>query len=99
MTIDVSTFDGGSEARKALAAQLHEAMTTKGFFVLTGHNVMEEEIKRQVDIGYVRGIACSLTRSCPTVIEATTLEEKKQLEGHMDTTGRYRGFKLRQYYE
>jgi len=39
------------------------------------------------------------TELSQTVIEATPMEEKKQLESHMDTTGVYRGFKLRQYYE
>ncbi|WWC58131.1 uncharacterized protein I303_100666 [Kwoniella dejecticola CBS 10117] len=84
--IDISTWDQGLVAQQKLAKQLFTAMTTDGFFVLTGFGISEEEITRQVDIGY-------------TVIEKTPLEEKKELEGHMDHTGIYRGFKLRQYYE
>ena len=53
MTIDISTYHDGHEAREKLASQLHDAMTNNGFFVLTGHAVSEDEIKRQVDIGYV----------------------------------------------
>jgi hypothetical protein len=34
-------------------------MTTQGFFVLTGHALSQEEIARQVDIGYVRGLVLS----------------------------------------
>lgn len=55
LNIDISTFHDGPEAQKKLAAQVHEAMTTQGFFVLTGHALSQEEIARQVDIGYVSG--------------------------------------------
>jgi isopenicillin N synthase-like dioxygenase len=68
--IDVSRWDEGEAEQKRLAKQLHDAMTTQGFFVLTGHCISEEEITRQVDIGFVswhipldrRGIAafCSI---------------------------------------
>ncbi|OCF41964.1 hypothetical protein I317_04266 [Kwoniella heveanensis CBS 569] len=84
--IDISTWNDGLEAQQELADQLYKAMTTDGFFVLTGLDISEEEIARQVDIGY-------------TVIEKTPLEEKLKLDGHMDATGLYRGFKPRQYYE
>ncbi|WWC66202.1 uncharacterized protein I206_100103 [Kwoniella pini CBS 10737] len=86
MNIDISTFDNGEDTRQKLANQVYEAMTTKGFFVLTGFGISEAEISKQVDIGY-------------TVLEKTPLEEKKKLDGHMDKTGLYRGFKLRNYYE
>ncbi|WWC58799.1 uncharacterized protein I303_101343 [Kwoniella dejecticola CBS 10117] len=86
MNIDLSTFADGPDAQQKLAGQLYQAMTTQGFFVLTGFGISEEEIARQVDIGY-------------TVLEKTPLEEKKELDGHMDQTGQYRGFKLRNYYE
>jgi len=49
----MSTFKDGIEAQKKLADQLYTAMTTQGFFVLTGFGISEEEIRRQVDIGYV----------------------------------------------
>jgi hypothetical protein len=102
--INLSTFNNGPAAQKKLADQLYTAMTTQGFFVLTGFGISEEEIQRQVDIGYVSGRTASLglfgaDKSHQTVIETTPLEEKKALAGHMDTDGLYRGFKLRQYYE
>ena len=53
MNIDISTWDDGDQARQSLSKQLYEAMTTQGFFVLTGHCLSEREIERQVDIGYV----------------------------------------------
>lgn len=52
-TIDVSTFDKGPEAQKALAEQVRDAMHGDGFFTLVGMGISEEEIARQVDIGYV----------------------------------------------
>ncbi|WVF65610.1 hypothetical protein IAT40_000340 [Kwoniella sp. CBS 6097] len=69
--INISTWNDGPEAQQALADQLYKAMTTDGFFVLTGIDISEEEIARQVDIGY-------------TVIEKTPIEEKLKLDGHMD---------------
>lgn len=50
---DLITIDLSSDSDHA--ADLHQAMTTRGFFALVGHGISEEEIKRQVDLGYVRG--------------------------------------------
>ncbi|WWC86470.1 uncharacterized protein L201_001347 [Kwoniella dendrophila CBS 6074] len=84
--IDISRWSEGLDVQKSLADQLYEAMTTDGFFVLTGFGISEQEIQRQVDIGY-------------TVLEKTPFDEKKELDSHTDKTGVYRGFKPRQYYE
>ncbi|WRT64439.1 uncharacterized protein IL334_001371 [Kwoniella shivajii] len=86
INIDLSKWNQGANAQKKLATQLYTAMTTQGFFMLTGTTITEQEIQRQVDIGF-------------TVLETTPLEEKQALDGHMDVTGLYRGFKLRNYYE
>jgi hypothetical protein len=85
-TIDFALFKKGEEGRKELAKTLNYAMREHGFFYVINHGISEEEIERQVDIGY-------------TVIEETPLEEKKALESKIEQKGVYRGFKLRNYYK
>ena len=101
-TIDISKWDDGAAEQARLAAQLYKAMTTDGFFVLTGHAITEQEIERQVDIGFVGHMKQRLREALiwpKTVLQKTPLQEKEALQGHMDRDGIYRGFKLRQYYE
>ncbi|KAJ5607367.1 hypothetical protein N7537_003986 [Penicillium hordei] len=84
--IDMSTYDQGPEARQALAKQVHDAMTTAGFMVLVNYGISEEEIQRQVDIAH-------------TMFERTSTEEKTKLLSPIKEIGRYRGFKMRKYWE
>ncbi|CAK7222010.1 hypothetical protein SBRCBS47491_004722 [Sporothrix bragantina] len=83
--IDLSTYEDGPEARKKLAQDLNQAMRTQGFFYVINHGISEQEIERQIDIGY-------------TVLTTTPLEEKRSLEGQMKKDGSYQGFKLRNYW-
>lgn len=48
LSVDLSKYDDGIEARKELAGIVKLAMTTKGFFTLLNHGIIEEEITRQV---------------------------------------------------
>ncbi|KAL1406675.1 hypothetical protein Q8F55_008381 [Vanrija albida] len=84
--VDMSTWHDGPDAQAAISAKIAHAMHTDGFFTLVGHGISEEEIARQVDIGY-------------TVLQRTPLEEKKRLRAQMQELGTYKGFKLRNYYE
>jgi isopenicillin N synthase-like dioxygenase len=61
-------------------------MRTQGFFYVVNHGLSEEEIQRQVNIGW-------------TILSDTSIEEKQALEGKIQETGQYRGFKLRNYYQ
>lgn len=83
--LDLSKYEDGPEARQALADKLNHAMRTQGFFIVENHGISKEQIDRQVDIGH-------------HVLTKTPLEEKRQLEGQMKTTGSYQGFKLRNYW-
>jgi len=84
-TVDMSTFNDGPEARKALAQTLSEAMQNQGFFYLTNYGITEEEITRQVNIGH-------------TILATTPRETKEKLRALMQECGTYRGFKLKGYY-
>jgi isopenicillin N synthase-like dioxygenase len=80
--VDLSTYDDGLEARRALAEQVRQAMTTQGFFTLLNHGISQEEIERQVDIGH-------------TILERTSEEEKQRLRAPIREEGNYFGFKPR----
>ncbi|KIW87119.1 uncharacterized protein Z519_12230 [Cladophialophora bantiana CBS 173.52] len=84
VTLDLSTYDNGPDARKKLADELKQAMRTQGFFVVVNHGISIEQIDRQVDIGY-------------HVLTKAPLEEKQRLEGRMKQEGSYQDFKLRNY--
>lgn len=81
-TIDLSQYDKSVSARKELAEQVRQAMTTQGFFTLINHGISEEEISRQVDIGH-------------TILKRTSQEEKEELRAPIRTEGNYFGFKPR----
>ncbi|KAH6999406.1 Clavaminate synthase-like protein [Ilyonectria destructans] len=85
VTLDLSQYDKGPEARNHLAKQLNHAMRTQGFFVVVNHGISKETIDRQINIGH-------------HVLTQTSLEEKQRLEGHMKAKGTYQGFKLRNYW-
>jgi isopenicillin N synthase-like dioxygenase len=85
-TLDFSRYDEGPEARKELAAQLHQAMTTHGFFVVVNHGLSEEQITRQVDIGH-------------TILKRTPPEEKIRLKADILGKGEYPGFKPRGHWK
>ncbi|OAL25605.1 hypothetical protein AYO20_10380 [Fonsecaea nubica] len=86
VTLDLSTFDNGPDARKKLASELNHAMRTQGFFVVVNHGISIEQIDRQVDIGY-------------HVLTKTPVEEKQRLQGRMKQEGSYQGFKPRNYWQ
>ena len=81
-TLDLSTFSDGPEARRVLAQQVHDAMTTQGFFILLNHGISLNEIDRQVDIGH-------------TILKRTPEEEKERLRAPIRDEGIYFGFKPR----
>src|SRR5579859_874295 len=80
--IDFDLLSNGEAGTAELAKTLDNAMQTQGFFYVINHGILEEEIQRQVHIGY-------------TVLSDTPMEEKHRLEGKIQETGQYRGFKLR----
>src|SRR5271170_1448430 len=85
-TLDFAELRTGDAGKWKLAETLNKCMRTQGFFYIVNHGLSEEEISRQVDIGY-------------TVLTETPLEEKMRLLSQMQEKGRYRGFKLRDYYQ
>ncbi|KAL2837810.1 hypothetical protein BJX68DRAFT_280124 [Aspergillus pseudodeflectus] len=85
VTLDLSKYDDGPEARQKLADELKFAMRTQGFFLIQNHGIDLNTINRQVDIGH-------------HVLTKTPLEEKRRLEGKMKEKGSYQGFKLRNYW-
>jgi isopenicillin N synthase-like dioxygenase len=85
-TIDFSLLKDGEEGKTKLTETLNHAMRDQGFFYIINHGLSEEEITRQVDIGY-------------TVLTETPLEEKISMVSEMQEKGQYRGFKLRDYYQ
>ncbi|KAH8892842.1 Clavaminate synthase-like protein [Thozetella sp. PMI_491] len=80
-TVDLSQYASGIEAQRALAAQVREVVSSKGFFTLINHGIPIETITRQVDIGH-------------TILKRTSLEEKQRLEAPILEKGSYPGFKL-----
>jgi isopenicillin N synthase-like dioxygenase len=84
--IDFALLEQGEKGKAELAKTLDNAMRTQGFFYVINHGLSEEDIQRQVDIGW-------------TILSDTPIEEKKALEGKIQETGQYRGFKLRNYYQ
>ncbi|KAF8584800.1 gibberellin 2-oxidase [Ramaria rubella] len=48
--IDLSTFDRSPEDRTSLAHQLEDAVRNVGFWVVTGHDISDEEVNRQLSI-------------------------------------------------
>ncbi|GFZ44251.1 hypothetical protein JCM24511_01973 [Saitozyma sp. JCM 24511] len=85
-TVDMGSFHDGPEAQAKIAEEIRQAMHEQGFFTLINHGFTQEEVARQMDIGY-------------TVLQRTPLEEKQKLRARMQEDGCYKGFKLRQYYE
>jgi isopenicillin N synthase-like dioxygenase len=84
--IDFSLLEQGEQGKAELARTLDNVMRTQGFFYVVNHGLSEEEIQRQVNIGW-------------TILSDTSIEEKQALEGKIQETGQYRGFKLRNYYQ
>jgi len=84
--IDFALLEKGEKGKAELAKTLDNVMKTQGLFYVINHGLSEEEIQRQVDIGW-------------TILSDTPIEEKKALEGKIQETGQYRGFKLRNYYQ
>src|SRR5271154_6210579 len=85
-TLDFAELKTGDAGKAKLAETHNKCMRTQGFFYIVNHGLSEEEISRQVDIGY-------------TVLSETPLEEKMQMVSQMQEKGCYRGFKLRDYYQ
>jgi isopenicillin N synthase-like dioxygenase len=85
-TLDFAKLKTSDAGKAKLAETLNNCMRTQGFFYIVNHGLSEEEISRQVDIGY-------------TVLSETPLEEKMQMVSQMQEKGCYRGFKLRDYYQ
>lgn len=85
-TLDFSELKNGDAGKAKLSETLNNVMRTQGFFYIVNHGLSEEEVTRQVDIGY-------------TVLNETPLEEKMKLVSQMQEKGCYRGFKLRDYYQ
>lgn len=81
-TVDLATYNDGPEARKKIAQDVHDAMTTQGFFYLVNHGLSEAEISRQVNIGH-------------HILKNTPEEEKNELRAPMVEEGSYHGFKPR----
>lgn len=50
VTIDVSHFDEPGEKQR-LAAQLEDTICNVGFWIVTGHGIPDEEVKRMLAIG------------------------------------------------
>ncbi|KAL7893032.1 Clavaminate synthase-like protein [Trichoderma sp. SZMC 28014] len=80
--VDLATYDDGPAARQKIAQDIHEAMTTQGFFYLVNHGLSEQQISRQVDIGH-------------HILKNTPEEEKQALRAPMVEEGSYHGFKPR----
>lgn len=80
--VDISTYEDGPDARRVLAKQICDAMTTQGFFTLVNHSISEHDIGRQVDIGH-------------TILQRTPQEDKERLRARIREEGDYVGFKPR----
>ncbi|KAH8699106.1 Clavaminate synthase-like protein [Talaromyces proteolyticus] len=80
--LDFSKYNDGPEARKQLAEEVRQAMTTQGFFTIINHGISQSEIERQVDIGH-------------TIFKRTPPEEKESLKAPIVEKGSYFGFKPR----
>lgn len=80
--LDFSLYNDTSAAKNALAEQVHQAMTSHGFFVIINHGISEENIERMVDIGH-------------TILSRTPQEEKERLKADLTGKGEYPGFKPR----
>lgn len=84
--LDFSRYNEGLESKKALASQVHKAMSTQGFFVIVKHGISEESISRLVDVGH-------------TILTRTPLEEKEKLKADILGKGEYPGFKPRGHWK
>jgi isopenicillin N synthase-like dioxygenase len=84
--LDFSLYDDGPTSRKILADQVHQAMSTHGFFVILNHGISEEVITRQVNIGH-------------TILSRTPQEEKNRLKADILGKGEYPGFKPRGHWK
>ncbi|KAF9457899.1 hypothetical protein BDZ94DRAFT_161733 [Collybia nuda] len=73
------------EARKGLAIQVRDAMTTHGFFYAINHGYTVAQTDRIVDIADL-------------LFAHVTPEEKQAFVGTMKETGSYQGYKLRKYW-
>ncbi|KAH9834791.1 Clavaminate synthase-like protein [Rhodofomes roseus] len=68
-----------------LAQQVHDAMTTSGFFYVINHGHTQAKTDRMFDIGDV-------------AFSQVSDQEKKAYEGNVKELGTYQGYKLRQYW-
>ncbi|EPT03279.1 hypothetical protein FOMPIDRAFT_90926 [Fomitopsis schrenkii] len=68
-----------------LAQQVHDAMTTSGFFYVINHGHTQAQTDRMFDIADV-------------AFGQVSDQEKKAHEGKVKDTGSYQGYKLRQYW-
>ena len=85
--LDFSTYSSTDvNSRRALASQVHRAMTTQGFFVIINHGIPESEITRQVDIGH-------------TILTRTPDDDKRRLAADILGAGSYPGFKPRGHWK
>lgn len=84
--LDFARYSDGPSARQALADQVHQAMTTQGFFVIINHGISEDTITRMVDIGH-------------TILTRTPAEEKERLKADIIGKGEYPGFKPRGHWK
>ena len=51
MTLDLTTFHDSADERMRLARQLADATHNTGFWVVTGHGISDDDIKRQLALG------------------------------------------------
>ena len=51
MTLDLATFHDSADERMRLARQLADATHNTGFWVVTGHGISDDDIKRQLALG------------------------------------------------
>jgi hypothetical protein len=49
----MGSFNDGPEAQAKIAEEIRQAMHEQGFFTLINHGFTQEEVARQMDIGYV----------------------------------------------
>ncbi|KZT64233.1 Clavaminate synthase-like protein [Daedalea quercina L-15889] len=68
-----------------LAQEVHDAMTTAGFFYVINHGYTQAETERMFDIG-------------DFAVSQVSDQEKKNYEAKIKETGSYQGYKPRQYW-
>jgi hypothetical protein len=65
-TVDMGSFNDGHEAQAKIAEEIRQAMHEQGFFTLINHGFTQEEVARQMDIGYVSEESPSIDQYCTT---------------------------------